>query len=182
MLQVVDASADIDERLERRMRGDVLDPLAVDVDGAAVPNGGLVFFNRSVSCALLFNVLMPARLSPASTYRASRGLGKIGLSGSLLSGVRSIVSGSDMCRFSVKIAVAWRYARKSNRSSRRRAVDLSKQTADAVGIRLRSVGIRGVFGIQNALHLVEMGDREIVSCSQSCAVFSATSSGRTFNG
>jgi hypothetical protein len=36
VLHVVDAGADIDQRLEHRMRGHILDLLAVDVDGAAV--------------------------------------------------------------------------------------------------------------------------------------------------
>ena len=39
VLHVVDAGADVDQRLEHRMAGDVLDALAVDVDLAAVANG-----------------------------------------------------------------------------------------------------------------------------------------------
>jgi hypothetical protein len=44
MLKVIDAGANIDQRLERRMNGDVLDLLTVDVDGAGIPNGGFIFF------------------------------------------------------------------------------------------------------------------------------------------
>jgi len=47
MLQVVDAGADIDQRLERRMDGDILDLLAVHIDRAAVANGGFILFARS---------------------------------------------------------------------------------------------------------------------------------------
>ena len=61
MLQVVDAGTDIDQRLERRVRGDVFDPFTVDVDGAAVPNGGFVFFTGPYHVRSCSNVSMFTR-------------------------------------------------------------------------------------------------------------------------
>ena len=46
MLHVVDPRSDIDQRLKHRMRGNVLDALAVDVDLAAIANGIAVFAPR----------------------------------------------------------------------------------------------------------------------------------------
>ena len=61
MLQVVDAGTDIDQRLERRVRGDVFDPFTVDVDGTAVPNGGFVFFTGPYHVRSCSNVSMFTR-------------------------------------------------------------------------------------------------------------------------
>ncbi len=61
MLQVVDAGPDIDQRLERRVHGDVLYPLAIDVNGATVPNGGFVFFTGPYHVRSCSNVSMPTR-------------------------------------------------------------------------------------------------------------------------
>ncbi len=50
MLHVVDACPDIDQRLDARMDGDVLRPLAVDMDLASVPDGVAILPAGSTPC------------------------------------------------------------------------------------------------------------------------------------
>ena len=47
MLHVVNAGADVDDRPEHRMPGNIADALAVDVDLTAVADGGAVLVTRT---------------------------------------------------------------------------------------------------------------------------------------
>src|SRR5258708_39150233 len=74
-------------------------------------------------------------------YRASSSQGKIGLSGALLSGVRSIAADVGKAK-----------------GSGRRGRHYIRHYIKARSTDMRSVRIGGIFSVQNALHLFEMGD------------------------